>query len=75
MPSSTGARGWAACWPPTLPMVVNLVLGFIIGAVVLAGVKAVSRLRGAESSMAKRSVTAPRGLRENASGIDRDRVR
>lgn len=30
-----------------LPMVVNLVLGFIIGAVVLAGVKAVSRLRGA----------------------------
>ncbi|GKO66319.1 TPA: DUF808 domain-containing protein [Klebsiella quasipneumoniae] len=30
-----------------LPMVANLVLGFIIGAVVLAGVKAVSRLRGA----------------------------
>ena len=30
-----------------LPMVVELVLGFIIGAVVLAGVKAVSRLRGA----------------------------
>ncbi|EOT5517971.1 hypothetical protein ACNRRH_002552, partial [Klebsiella pneumoniae] len=31
----------------TLPVVANLVLGFIIGAVVLAGVKAVSSLRGA----------------------------
>lgn len=42
--SSAGLGGMLAA---LLPMVVNLVLGFIIGAVVLAGVKAVSRLRGA----------------------------
>ena len=41
---SAGLGGMLAA---LLPMVVNLVLGFIIGAVVLAGVKAVSRLRGA----------------------------
>lgn len=41
---SAGLGGMLAAF---LPMVVNLVLGFIIGAVVLAGVKAVSRLRGA----------------------------
>lgn len=41
---SAGLGGMLAA---LLPMVVNLVLGFIIGAVVLAGVKAVSRQRGA----------------------------
>lgn len=41
---SAGLGGMLAA---LLPMVANLVLGFIIGAVVLAGVKAVSRLRGA----------------------------
>ena len=41
---SAGLGGMLAA---LLPMVVNLVLGFIIGAVVLAGVKAESRLRGA----------------------------
>lgn len=41
---SAGLDGMLAA---LLPMVVNLVLGFIIGAVVLAGVKAVSHLRGA----------------------------
>lgn len=41
---SVGLGGMLAA---LLPMVANLVLGFIIGAVVLAGVKAVSRLRGA----------------------------
>ncbi|HBW2224406.1 TPA: DUF808 domain-containing protein [Klebsiella quasipneumoniae subsp. quasipneumoniae] len=41
---SAGQGGMLAA---LLPMVANLVLGFIIGAVVLAGVKAVSRLRGA----------------------------
>ncbi len=46
MPSSTGARGWGVM-ASTLPVVANTVLGFIIGAVVLAGVKAVSSLRGA----------------------------
>ncbi len=37
--------GWVMA--STLPVVANPVLGFIIGAVVLAGVKAVSSLRGA----------------------------
>jgi predicted DNA repair protein MutK len=40
------SAGWAGYWP-LLPVIANLVLGFIIGAVVLAGVKAVSSLRGA----------------------------
>ncbi len=68
------SAGLGGVMASTLPVVANLVLGFIIGAVVLAGVKAVSSLRGAgKSSMAKRSVTAPRVLPENAPGIDRHR--
>jgi hypothetical protein len=49
-----------------LPMVVNLVLGFIIGAVVLAGVKAVSRLRAypsfSRSTLRKPDVVSARGF-------------
>lgn len=41
------SAGLGGVMASTLPVVANLVLGFIIGAVVLAGVKAVSSLRGA----------------------------
>ncbi|HFE2021822.1 DUF808 domain-containing protein [Klebsiella pneumoniae] len=41
------SAGLGGVMASTLPVVANLMLGFIIGAVVLAGVKAVSSLRGA----------------------------
>ena len=39
------SAGMGGVLASSLPVIANLVLGFIIGAVVLAGVKAVSRLR------------------------------